>query len=74
MPATASKQADAARAKSDGIQTTVVLPADNEGAALPHVPRRTSRARGRGHFTRGEAALGGGSCCGGFTAGAAILA
>ena len=37
MPATASKQADAARAKSDGIQTTVVLPAYNEGAALPHV-------------------------------------
>jgi hypothetical protein len=37
MPATVSKQADAARAKSDGIQTTVVLPAYNEGAALPHV-------------------------------------
>jgi glycosyltransferase involved in cell wall biosynthesis len=37
MPATASKQADAARAKSDGIQTTVVLPAYNEGVALPHV-------------------------------------
>ena len=37
MPATASKQADAARAKSGGIQTTVVLPAYNEGAALPHV-------------------------------------
>jgi hypothetical protein len=37
MPATASKQADAARAKSDGVQTTVVLPAYNEGAALPHV-------------------------------------
>jgi cellulose synthase/poly-beta-1,6-N-acetylglucosamine synthase-like glycosyltransferase len=37
MPATASKQADAARARSDGIATTVVLPAYNEGAALPHV-------------------------------------
>jgi cellulose synthase/poly-beta-1,6-N-acetylglucosamine synthase-like glycosyltransferase len=37
MPATASKQADAARARSDGIETTVVLPAYNEGAALPHV-------------------------------------
>jgi hypothetical protein len=37
MPATASKQADAARAKSGRIQTTVVLPAYNEGAALPHV-------------------------------------
>ena len=37
MPATASKQADAARARSGGVQTTVVLPAYNEGAALPHV-------------------------------------
>jgi GT2 family glycosyltransferase len=37
MPATASKQEDAARARSDGIQTSVVLPAYNEGAALPHV-------------------------------------
>jgi glycosyltransferase involved in cell wall biosynthesis len=37
MPATASKQADAARETSDGIRTTVVLPAYNEGAALPHV-------------------------------------
>jgi glycosyltransferase involved in cell wall biosynthesis len=37
MPAAASKQADAARARSGGIQTTVVLPAYNEGAALPHV-------------------------------------
>jgi Glycosyl transferase family 2 len=37
MPATASKQAGAARPKSGGIQTTVVLPAYNEGAALPHV-------------------------------------
>jgi Glycosyl transferase family 2 len=37
MPATASKQADAARETADGIRTTVVLPAFNEGAALPHV-------------------------------------
>jgi hypothetical protein len=37
MPATASKQADAARETADGIRTTVVLPAYNEGAALPHV-------------------------------------
>jgi glycosyltransferase involved in cell wall biosynthesis len=37
MPATASKQEGVARTSSDGIQTTVVLPAYNEGAALPHV-------------------------------------
>jgi glycosyltransferase involved in cell wall biosynthesis len=37
MPATASKKEDAARASADGIRTTVVLPAYNEGVALPHV-------------------------------------
>jgi GT2 family glycosyltransferase len=37
MPATASKQAGAAQAEPGGIHTTVVLPAYNEGAALPHV-------------------------------------
>jgi glycosyltransferase involved in cell wall biosynthesis len=37
MPATASKTESAARASADGVRTTVVLPAYNEGAALPHV-------------------------------------
>jgi Glycosyl transferase family 2 len=38
MPATAStKQGAAAKAGADGIRTTVILPAYNESAALPHV-------------------------------------
>ena len=37
MPATASKKEGAAAATADGIHTTVVLPAYNEAAALPHV-------------------------------------
>ncbi len=37
MATTATEQADAARAQSKGIHTTVVLPAYDEGAALPHV-------------------------------------
>jgi hypothetical protein len=37
MPATASTKEGAAAAPADGIHTTVVLPAYNEAAALPHV-------------------------------------
>jgi hypothetical protein len=37
MPLTAPKKEDAGTARTDGIHTTVVLPAYNEGAALPHV-------------------------------------
>jgi glycosyltransferase involved in cell wall biosynthesis len=37
MPVTASTKEDAVPASADGIRTTVVLPAYNEGAALPHV-------------------------------------
>jgi hypothetical protein len=37
MPLTAPKKEEAATARADGIHTTVVLPAYNEGAALPHV-------------------------------------
>jgi Glycosyl transferase family 2 len=37
MPATASTKEGAAARGADGVRTTVVLPAYNEGAALPHV-------------------------------------
>jgi glycosyltransferase involved in cell wall biosynthesis len=37
MAVSASTKEDAVRASANGIRTTVVLPAYNEGAALPHV-------------------------------------
>jgi hypothetical protein len=37
MPVSASTKEDAAATTADGIRTTVVLPAYNEGVALPHV-------------------------------------
>lgn len=44
MPVTASTKEDAPLARAGGIQTTVLLPAYNEGAALPHVLTELAQA------------------------------